>query len=228
MIDSRFRHAEEEFVRLRRELAAGHITAEELEKALDAAMIEHDGRYWMLGANSGKWYVSDGQAWREVRPPIVPEARPASAPIDRPAPGVPPAGAAPAYAAAPPVYAPPPTRSKTSARTVILGGALGCVAPFLAAVGAFLLFRGYTLFHRAFELGALLFGAAAFLVALCLTALLRKIPLLVLLALYVVGVFGFVAMARFGSSWGITTLTIVIGIAVLVGMLCGALLRKWR
>jgi hypothetical protein len=34
-------------------------------------MIEHEGRYWMLGADSGKWYVHDGQTWVEAAPPAA-------------------------------------------------------------------------------------------------------------------------------------------------------------
>jgi hypothetical protein len=55
---------------LKEELDAGRITAERFEQALSDSMIESDGRYWMLGANTGRWYVSDGgEAWHPATPP---------------------------------------------------------------------------------------------------------------------------------------------------------------
>jgi hypothetical protein len=71
--DERFRSAEEEYLRLKGEVEAGRTTLEGLESALQDSMIEHEGRWWMLGTNSGAWYVHDGSAWTRATPPQGPE-----------------------------------------------------------------------------------------------------------------------------------------------------------
>lgn len=73
MIDLRFQRVELEYARLKEEFAAGRITADELERALEKQTIEAGGRFWALGANSGKWYMSDGDTWTEAEPPRVAE-----------------------------------------------------------------------------------------------------------------------------------------------------------
>jgi len=73
MDEDRFKKAEDEYFRLKGQLAAGRITAEQFEVALKDLMIEDtQGRYWMLGADSGQWYVHDGQAWVQAEPPRGP------------------------------------------------------------------------------------------------------------------------------------------------------------
>lgn len=76
--DERFRRAEEEYLRLKSEVEAGRTTLESLESALQDSMIEHEGRWWMLGTNSGAWYVHDGSAWTPATPPQGPEPTAAS------------------------------------------------------------------------------------------------------------------------------------------------------
>jgi hypothetical protein len=71
--DERFRSAEEAYLRLKGEVEAGRTTLEGLESALQDSMIEHEGRWWMLGTNSGAWYVHDGSAWTRATPPQGPE-----------------------------------------------------------------------------------------------------------------------------------------------------------
>ena len=34
-------------------------------------MVEYEGRYWTIGANTGKWYINDGSNWAEAEPPNV-------------------------------------------------------------------------------------------------------------------------------------------------------------
>ncbi|MBI4672568.1 MAG: hypothetical protein HY741_12995 [Chloroflexi bacterium] len=101
MRDEQFTKVEEEYFRLRGKLAAGRITREQFDAALKDLMVQDaQGRYWMLGADSGKWFVHDGQAWVEAQPgvPTV-EGKPTSMPeraVPRRAPSQP-----------PPVYPPP-------------------------------------------------------------------------------------------------------------------------
>lgn len=68
--DGRFKLAVEELKDLRAKLAAGRMTVPEMETALNELMFEYDGSYWTLGAESGKWYVHDGQSWQRAEPPM--------------------------------------------------------------------------------------------------------------------------------------------------------------
>jgi hypothetical protein len=80
MVDPRFAHTEQRYDRLKAELTVGHITGEVFERALWDAMFESDGRLWMLGANSRRWYASDGAGgWVQTSPPSTPGAPPQQA-----------------------------------------------------------------------------------------------------------------------------------------------------
>ena len=67
--DPRFGHAESEYARLRKEFDAGRVTSEAFEAALTKLMFESGGRYWMIGANTGQWYASQGDQWIATTPP---------------------------------------------------------------------------------------------------------------------------------------------------------------
>jgi hypothetical protein len=69
MADARFLQTEQRYRLLKEDLDAGRITGERFERALWDSMFESDGRLWMLGANTGRWYAFDGQAWLEHDPP---------------------------------------------------------------------------------------------------------------------------------------------------------------
>jgi len=44
-------------------------------------MVEDaQGKFWMLGADSGKWYVHDGQTWVEAEPPELNQSKPKGMP----------------------------------------------------------------------------------------------------------------------------------------------------
>lgn len=66
-----FRRAHDEYLKLRAQLERKAITAAAFETALHELMFEHDGRFWMLGVNSGGWYVHDGQDWVSAEPPEI-------------------------------------------------------------------------------------------------------------------------------------------------------------
>jgi WD40 repeat protein len=69
VINERFKNAEDEYFRLKGRLAANRITKGTFDKALGELMIEHEGRFWMIGANTGKWFVcEDGKNWIERDP----------------------------------------------------------------------------------------------------------------------------------------------------------------
>jgi hypothetical protein len=64
-----FKRAEDEFFKLKGQVGAGRITQAQFEEQLRALVVQDaQGRYWMLGADSGKWYVHDGTQWVERNP----------------------------------------------------------------------------------------------------------------------------------------------------------------
>jgi hypothetical protein len=68
--DQRFDLAEAEYHRLRDQLDRGAIGPKDLDAGLERAAFELAGRYWMIGANSGLWYASEGGRWVETEPPV--------------------------------------------------------------------------------------------------------------------------------------------------------------
>ncbi len=69
-MDDRFRRAQDDYFVLRGQLETGRVTREQFDAALKQLMIQDaQGRFWMLGADSGRWYVHDGQNWVEAQPP---------------------------------------------------------------------------------------------------------------------------------------------------------------
>lgn len=101
-----FHHIEEEYFKLRGQFAVGRITESEFDDALhDLTVQDAHGRYWMIGANTGRWYFFDGTKWIEGDPfqeqtfpraplaeeilepaPARTERDPVEPPISRPAP----------------------------------------------------------------------------------------------------------------------------------------------
>ncbi len=64
-----FKRVEDEYFRLKGLLAAGRITPEQFEVALkELPFQDAEGRYWMIGADSGKWYLHNGVSWVEANP----------------------------------------------------------------------------------------------------------------------------------------------------------------
>lgn len=64
-----FERAEDEFFKLRGQLATGRITREQFESRLHDLMVQDEqGRYWKLGVDSAKWFVNDGNEWVEANP----------------------------------------------------------------------------------------------------------------------------------------------------------------
>lgn len=214
MKDLRFQRAEVEYTRLKQALAAGSITAKQCEQAIEGLTIEHQGRYWMLGANSAKWYVWDGQQWLEAAAPEV-----VVTPI-MPVVPTPPVTTGPTIV--------PP--AKTPAHKWVLGCLMGCASPlaFLAGVGIIVrtvMDGGY---HS--DLGMTFVAAGVFLFAVCLVALLPKIPLFVFLIVYALWtIAGFTAMQlNLGRDFEYMYLpdnVFATGIVALIGTLFGAAVR---
>jgi hypothetical protein len=59
-----FQRAQMEHGWLQGELAAGRISHQQFEAAINAMRVQdQNGRYWMLGAYDGTWYYYDGRSW---------------------------------------------------------------------------------------------------------------------------------------------------------------------
>ncbi|MBK9655785.1 MAG: hypothetical protein IPO66_10065 [Rhodanobacteraceae bacterium] len=69
MSDSRFAMVQAQYRSLRTAFDAGRIDAAAFEAALDATAFEHAGRWWMIGADSGRWYASESGNWVLATPP---------------------------------------------------------------------------------------------------------------------------------------------------------------
>lgn len=64
-----FKRVEDEFFKLKGQVAAGRITQAQFEEQLRGLIVQDaQGRHWMLGADSAKWYVHDGTDWVERNP----------------------------------------------------------------------------------------------------------------------------------------------------------------
>lgn len=68
-MDEKFRKAEEEYFILRGKFDTGRIGKNLFELALkDMAVQDTQGRWWMIGADSGNWYMHDGKTWVAADP----------------------------------------------------------------------------------------------------------------------------------------------------------------
>ncbi|HEX7594364.1 MAG TPA: tetratricopeptide repeat protein [Anaerolineae bacterium] len=97
---------ERRFFELKGKLDVGAITDPEFKTEAEKLKFQDaDGRWWMLGAQSGKWYSFDGTRWlpgkRPVEPPPPPPPPPATAPVALEPPPVPAPSAAQEIALAP-------------------------------------------------------------------------------------------------------------------------------
>lgn len=112
-----FENAEREFLKLKGQLAAGRITSEQFDAALKDLIVEDaQGKFWMLGSDSGKWYVHDGQTWVEADPPELVESK--------------------SKVTAPPMTQPPPKpASKPSGKMrMLVGTAIGGLFTLLVGI----------------------------------------------------------------------------------------------
>lgn len=66
-IPAGFQKVEDQYFILKGKLQAGRITRAEFDAALKELMVQDmQGRYWTLGADSGKWFVHDERGWVEA------------------------------------------------------------------------------------------------------------------------------------------------------------------
>lgn len=130
MASDKYRLAENEYFRLRGQFDTGRLTQEQFDEKLRELMVQDEqGRYWMLGAESGKWYYYDGAKWVQGEPNMG-TATAAVAPVA-------------AAATSPVTSTPPETPSPTTAqaRSIPLVPILIGVGLVILAIAAFLLFQ---------------------------------------------------------------------------------------
>lgn len=209
MSDSRFAMVEAQYRSLRAAFDAGRIDAAAFEAALDATAFEHAGRWWMIGADSGRWYASEQGNWVLATPPAS-------------ATGVP-GGATPAL----PSEGPSP-RPGSKLRTA-LGWAL-LVSPVLLVLGAWLTQYAADEHWDNSDPGTSLLVAGVLLASLSIVARyrwVRRLPAFIA-ALAWAGA-GFVAIRfELGHSfdiWWWPDALFATGCAAIVGSGIGALLR---
>lgn len=72
----RFREIEETFALLRRKFHERTISQREYIDTLKQLRVkDEEGRFWMIGAQSGNWYCFDGGGWTQGKPPSQLERR---------------------------------------------------------------------------------------------------------------------------------------------------------
>jgi hypothetical protein len=133
MSSNQFRRAEDQYFSLKGKLASGRIAREQFDAALKELMVQDaQGRWWMLGADSGKWHVHDGQTWVEAQPPQSEVDRmpaPPRSEVDR-MPAPPPRGLPPEFYRAP--------RGRVSPMWVLAVGVAVLALVVCAGVGLFI------------------------------------------------------------------------------------------
>lgn len=72
----RFREVEETFARLSRKFRDKTISKDEYIDSLKQLRIkDEEGRFWMIGAQSGHWYCFDAGGWTQAKPPSLLERK---------------------------------------------------------------------------------------------------------------------------------------------------------
>lgn len=70
MLDRRFRAVEASFYQLSKQFKRGEISRDQYAEALKKLrLVDGEGRCWMIGAQTGRWYYYDGQQWIQSEPP---------------------------------------------------------------------------------------------------------------------------------------------------------------
>ncbi|MDE3092047.1 MAG: hypothetical protein KGJ80_21955, partial [Chloroflexota bacterium] len=148
-MDERFQKVEDDYFRLKGQLAIGRITRGQFGAALKALMIQDaQGRWWSIGAGDSKWYMNDGTRWVQADPP-------GSSPVAV-APPPPRAMPPPRVARQQPQFAPPPIAQKQFAPppSAKSGGGCGYFLWGCLAVVVLLLIAGVGV-YAGFQNGAI-------------------------------------------------------------------------
>ena len=75
-MDAKFKDVEAAFSRLKRRFRGGEISQREFIDSLKRLRIkDEEGRFWMIGPQSGKWYYFEGRDWVQSSPPSIKEKK---------------------------------------------------------------------------------------------------------------------------------------------------------
>ena len=80
-----FSKVEAEFQKLKGQFEAGALTEVEFKARLQDLMAQDEqGRWWMIGYETGQWYYHDGQKWVRDEPPRIAVPAPPTPPVEKP------------------------------------------------------------------------------------------------------------------------------------------------
>jgi predicted RNA-binding Zn-ribbon protein involved in translation (DUF1610 family) len=75
-MDDPFKNVEKEFQLLKDEFNRKRLSEPDFKKKLkELRLQDKDGRFWTIGAQTGKWYYFDGNDWIESKPPSLQDKR---------------------------------------------------------------------------------------------------------------------------------------------------------
>jgi hypothetical protein len=75
-MDDQFKNVEKEFKQLRDEFKRKRLSEPDFKKKLkELRLQDKDGRFWTIGAQTGKWYYFDGNDWTDSKPPSLQDKR---------------------------------------------------------------------------------------------------------------------------------------------------------
>ena len=75
-MDAKFKDVEVVFSRMKRRFRDGEISQREFIDSLKQLRIkDEEGRFWMIGPQSGKWYYFEGKDWVQSSPPSIGEKK---------------------------------------------------------------------------------------------------------------------------------------------------------
>jgi hypothetical protein len=75
-MENEFRSVEESFRLLKRKFRMKEISQKEFIDQLKSLRIkDEEGRFWMIGAQTGKWYYFNGKDWTQSEPPSLDEKK---------------------------------------------------------------------------------------------------------------------------------------------------------
>jgi hypothetical protein len=71
-MDLTFKSVEKKFENLKSEFQTGKISRQDFIEGMKKLRLrDESGRFWMIGAQSGKWYFFDGKDWVQAEPPTL-------------------------------------------------------------------------------------------------------------------------------------------------------------
>ena len=75
-MEDRFRDIEAAFREIKTRFKAGALSQREfIDRLKQLRLKDETGRFWMIGARTGKWYFFDGQDWIQAEPPSLGERK---------------------------------------------------------------------------------------------------------------------------------------------------------